>query len=301
MRFMMMIKGDEQSEAGVTPDPKVFEAMGQFNQALIDSGSLLAADGLQPSSKGAKVKFHGGKPTVTDGPFAEVKELIAGYWIIQAQSKNEAVEWAKRCFRTVDEIAGPVGGDAGEIEVRQIFELEDFPVNEEESGWREAEAEQRQAGVPQLKPGYKLFMVMRMADKESEAGVVPSEGLLTAMGAYNEQFAREGLMLAGEGLQPSSKGAKVRYSKGKITVIDGPFTEAKELIAGFSVIQARSLAEVIEWMKQWPAEDGHGEVELRIRQVFGADDFDLPQGLKEQEERQRAQVAAQQDAGQQKR
>jgi hypothetical protein len=289
---MMMIKGNEESESGVTPDPKVFEAMGKFNQALIDSGSLLEAEGLMPSSKGVKIQFRGGKPTVTDGPFAEAKELIAGYWIIQAKSKQEAVEWAKRCFRTVDEVAGPVGGDTGEIEVRQIFELEDFPVNEEESGWREKEAEQRQA-LPQPKPGYKQFIGFRMADKDTEAGVMPSEELLTAMGAYNEELLRQGVMLAGEGLQPSSKGAKVRYSGGKISVIDGPFTEAKELIAGFSRMQARSLDEIVEWAKRWPPEDAHGGLELRIRQVYGPDDFDVPQEIRDQEARQRAQTAAQ--------
>jgi hypothetical protein len=297
MRFMMMIKTDEQSEAGTMPDPKVFEAMGQFNQALIDSGALLAAEGLAPTSKGAKVKFGGGKPTVTDGPFAEAKELIAGYWLIRANSKDEAVEWAKRCFRTVDEIAGPVGGDTGEIEVRQLFELEDFPVQESESGWREFEADQRQASVPQVRPGNKQFMVFVMADKDTEAGILPSEELLAGMGAYNEKLIREGVMLSGEGLQPSSKGAKVRYSKGKISVIDGPFTEAKELIAGYSVIQAKSLPEAIEWVKQWPREDTKGERELRVRQVAGLEDFaDLPAELKEQEQRQRAQSAAAQDA-----
>ena len=228
---------------------------------------------MRRGSKGAIVRFRGGKPTITDGPFAEAKELIAGYWLIKANSKEEAVEWAKRCFRTVDEIAGPVGGDQGEIEVRQLFELEDFPVNEEESGWREWEAEQREASVPQVKPGYKQFIGFRMADKDTEAGVMPSEELLAAMGAYNEKLAKEGVTLSGDGLQPSSKGAKVRYSKGKITVIDGPFTEAKELIAGYSVLQAKSLDEVIEWVKQWPPEDAQGELELRIRQVYGADDF----------------------------
>jgi hypothetical protein len=294
MRFMMMIKSDEQSETGAMPDPKIFEAMGQFNQALIDSGSLFAAEGLHPSSKGAIVKFRGGKPTVTDGPFAEAKELVAGYWIIKANSKAEAVEWAKRCFQTVDKIAGPQGDGTGEIEVRQIFDLEDFPVNENESGWREAEAAQREAPEAQVKPGNKLFMGFRMADKDTEAGVMPSEELLAAMGAYNDELFRQGVALSGEGLQPSSKGAKVRYSNGKITVLDGPFTEAKELIAGFSLMQAKSLDEIVELCKRWPKEDG--DVELRIRQVFTSDEFGdaVPPELREQEARQRAQSAAQQ-------
>ena len=142
MRFMMIIKSDEQSETGAVPDQKIFEAMGKFNQDLIDSGALLAAEGLGPSSKGAIVKFRGGKPTVTDGPFAEAKELIAGYWLIEAKSKQEAVEWAKRCFRTVEEIAGPaLGGDQGEIEVRQLFELDDFVQGEGVAKFRELDAQ----------------------------------------------------------------------------------------------------------------------------------------------------------------
>lgn len=298
MRFMMMIKNDEQAEAGVMPDEKLFEAMGQYNQALIDAGALLDAAGLLPSSKGVKIKFRGGKPTVTDGPFAEAKEVIGGYWIIKAKSLNEAVEWAKRCFRTVEEIAGPQVGNpqgdgTGEIEVRQLFDLEDFPVNENESGWREMEAAEREAPSVKPQPGLKQFVGFRMADKDTEAGLMPSEELLAAMGNYNEELLRQGVMLSGEGLQPSTKGAKVRYSNGKISVIDGPFTESKELIAGFSVLQAKSLAEVVEWAKKWPKEDG--DVELRIRQVATEEDFgpELTPELRAQEERQRAQVAAQ--------
>lgn len=293
MRFMMMIKSDEQSEAGTMPDTKVFEAMAQFNQALIDSGSLLDAQGLLPSSKGVIIKFRGGKPTVTDGPFAEAKELVAGYWLISANSLDEAVEWAKRCFETVDEIAGPAGGDAGEIEVRQLFDLEDFPVNENESGWREMEAAERAAPSVQPQKGLRQFIGFRMADAATERGDMPTEELLAAMGAYNEELIKRGIMLSGEGLHPSSKGAKVRYSKGKISVVDGPFTESKELIAGFSLMQGKSLDEIVEWAKKWPKEDG--DVQLRIRQVASEEDFgaEYTPELREQEERQRQQVAAQ--------
>jgi hypothetical protein len=296
MRFMMLLKSDEQSETGAVPDPKVFEAMGKFNQDLVDAGAMLAGEGLAPSAEGAILRFRDGKVTVIDGPFAEAKELVAGYWMIQAKSKDEAVDWAKRCFETVNEIAGPAaGGDEGEIEVRQVFELEDFPVNENESGWREWEAEQRDAPAPQVKPGYKRYMGLRMADKATEAGGMPSEEELAAMGAYNERLVQAGVMLGGEGLHPSSKGAKVRYSKGKISVIDGPFAESKELIAGFSMLQAKSLDEVVEWAKQWPLEDAKNGLELRIRRVFDTEDFGdaIPPEIVEQEARQRAQAAAQ--------
>jgi hypothetical protein len=116
------------------------------------------------------------------------------------------------------------------------------------------------------------FMVIVKADKDSEAGVMPSEKLLTEMTAYNEQLAKAGVMIAGEGLHPSSKGAKVRFSGTKRTVIDGPFTETKELIAGFWILQVKSKEECIEWVKRCPNPMG-GESEIEIRQVHEAEDF----------------------------
>ena len=134
------------------------------------------------------------------------------------------------------------------------------------------------------------FMVIVKANKDSEAGVLPTEELLTEMGKYNEELVKAGVMLAGEGLQPSSKGARVRFSGGKRTVIDGPFTETKELIAGFWLWQVKSKEEAIEWLKRAPFD----ETEVEIRQVFEAEDFgaEFTPELREQEERLRAQVAA---------
>jgi hypothetical protein len=134
------------------------------------------------------------------------------------------------------------------------------------------------------------FMVIVKANKDSEAGVMPSQELLTAMGKYNEELAKAGAMLAGEGLHPSSKGARVRFSGGKRTVIDGPFAETKELVAGFWLIQVKSMDEAIEWVKRAPFEEG----EVEIRQVFETEDFgpELTPELREQEERLRAQITA---------
>jgi len=115
MRFMILVKANKDSEAGVMPTKEMLTAMGKFNEELVNAGVMLAGEGLQPSSKGARVKFSGGKPAVVDGPFAETKELVAGYWIWQVKSKDEAIEWLKRA---------PFQDE--EIEVRQIFEAEDF-------------------------------------------------------------------------------------------------------------------------------------------------------------------------------
>lgn len=118
MRFMVIVKATKDSEAGVLPSKELITEMGKFNQELINAGVLLAADGLHASSKGARVRFSGAKRTVIDGPFAETKELIAGYWLWQVKSKEEAIEWVKRC-------PNPHCEDS-EIEIRQVFELEDF-------------------------------------------------------------------------------------------------------------------------------------------------------------------------------
>jgi hypothetical protein len=141
------------------------------------------------------------------------------------------------------------------------------------------------------------FMAMVKANKDSEAGVMPSEELLAEMGKYNEELVKAGVMLAGEGLHPSSKGARVKFSGDKRTVTDGPFTEAKELIAGFWLIQAKSKEEAIEWIKRAPNPMPGQESEIEIRQVFEAEDFgdEFTPELREQEERLRAQAAANQE------
>lgn len=118
MRFMVMVKATKDSEAGVMPSEELLAAMGKFNEELVKAGIMLDGNGLQPSSKGARIRFAGDKRTVIDGPFAETKELVAGYWLIQVKSLAEAVEWMRRCPNPHNE--------GGEIEIRQIFELDDF-------------------------------------------------------------------------------------------------------------------------------------------------------------------------------
>ena len=136
MRFMVMVKANADSEAGVMPSQELLAAMGKYNDELVKAGVLLAAEGLQPSSRGARVKFSGTKRTVIDGPFAETRELVAGFWLIQVKSKSEAIEWVKRC-------PNPMEGDS-EIEIRQVFEAEDFGA-ELTPELREQEERQRAA------------------------------------------------------------------------------------------------------------------------------------------------------------
>jgi hypothetical protein len=119
MRFMIMVKASKDSEAGKMPGQELLAAMGKYNEELVKAGIMLAGEGLHPSSKGARVRFKGAKRIVTDGPFAETKELVAGFWLWQVKSKEEAIEWVKRC-------PNPMPGTEAEIEIRQVFEAEDF-------------------------------------------------------------------------------------------------------------------------------------------------------------------------------
>lgn len=119
MRFMVIVKATADSEAGIMPGEELLAAMGKFNEELVNAGVMQAGEGLHPSSKGARVRFHGDKCTIIDGPFAETKELVAGYWIWQCASLGEAIDWAKKC-------PNPMPGTEGVLEIRQIFEMDDF-------------------------------------------------------------------------------------------------------------------------------------------------------------------------------
>jgi hypothetical protein len=209
---MILLKADKDTEAGVLPDQQLLTDMGNYNEELVNAGVLLAGEGLHPSSKGVRVRFSGGKTTVIDGPFAETKELIAGFWLWQLNSREEAIEWLKRC-------PNPTGVE-GEAEIREL-------------GCASGLTGVSPTTVTAAPEGKKRFMVLLKADRSTEAGINPGEKLLAAMAKHNEQSVKAGVMLAGEGLQPSSKGARVKFSGSKRAVIDGPFTESKELVAGF--------------------------------------------------------------------
>jgi hypothetical protein len=146
MRFMILVKATKNSEAGVLPTQELLAAMMKYNEELTRAGVMLAGEGLQPSSKGARVKFSGNKRTVTDGPFAETKELVAGFWMWQCKSKEEAIEWVKRC-------PNPMPGEESEIEIRQVFEAEDFGA--EFTPELRKQEERLRAKSEQLKKGAK--------------------------------------------------------------------------------------------------------------------------------------------------
>jgi len=258
-RYMMLVKSRPDYEAGIFPDENT-PAMVQWKDELARSGAMLDCARLQPSSQGKRIHFARGKFTVTDGPFTETKELIAGFCLIEAASLEEAVAWAKR-----------VPFQEGEIEIRPLFELSDFPVDpaEQPDGWRDKEEAMRAAPPPSRKPGTTRYIGMLKGDKDTEAGVMPDEKSLAAMGAFIEEAVKSGVLLSGEGLQPSSKGARVRFAGSQRMVTDGPFVETKELVAGYAILQFASPAEALEWTKRFVQVDAPGrlgaECECEIR------------------------------------
>jgi hypothetical protein len=283
MRFMVLRKADASTEAGVTPGPELIDAMGRYNQELVKAGVMRAGDGLKPSAAGTRVRYQNKKFTVIDGPFSETKELIAGFSIIEAKSKQEAIELLKR-WPAVD------GGGAVELELRQIYELSDFPVDasekpdgwrENEQRWREQEQKQEPADRPARKPGTTRFLVMIRADARSESGQLPGQEVLSAMGALMDDMLKAEAVLGGEGLKPSKLGARISFRGGKASIVDGPFAETKELIAGYTLVQLASRAEAIAFAKRWLEvhallDDGQGHGgEIEIRPLFELEDFPL--------------------------
>jgi hypothetical protein len=259
MRYMLLVKSTNDYEAGVWPDEQMQAALNKWTEDLVKAGARLDGGRLQPSSQGSRVHYAKGEFTVIDGPFAETKELIAGFCMIEAKSREEAIAWAQR-----------IPFQDGEVEVRPLFELTDFPIDpaEQPGGWRDKE-EHFRAVPPPRRPGTIRYMGILKADKNTEAGVMPDEKFLGAMGAFMEEGMTAGIIISGEGLQPSSKSARIRYSGNKRMVIDGPFAETKELIAGYAILQFSSKAEAIEWTKRFVEVDAPGrlggECECEIR------------------------------------
>jgi hypothetical protein len=268
MRFMMLVKATKDFEAGVWPDEKMLSEMAGWTEELVKAGALLGCERLQPSSKGARVRYANGEFSVVDGPFAETKEVIAGFCLIQAKSRDEAIAWARR-----------IPFQEGEVEVRPLFELFDFPVDpaEKPDGWREKEEQFRATSPPARKPGMIRYIGLVKADQDTEAGVLPDEKFLAAMGAFMEEGMQAGVFVSGDGLQPSSKSARVQFSGSKRLVIDGPFAETKELIAGYAILQFTSKEEAIEWTKRFARVDAPGrhggQSECEIREIFEFEDF----------------------------
>ena len=248
MRFMMLVKATKDSEAGVLPDEKTLAEMASYTEELARAGALLAGERLHASSQGVRVHYANGRFVVTDGPFAETKELIAGY----LPDRGEIAGGSHRMGQ-----ARPL--QEGEIELRPLFELTDFPVDpsEQPDGWREKEVQLRLSCPPES-PERSGTWAWSWPTRARRRASSRTRSTWPTMGAFMEEGVKSGVFLSGEGLQPSSKGARIRYSGSQRTVTDGPFAETKELIAGYAILQFTSKAEAIEWTKRFVQVDASG-------------------------------------------
>jgi hypothetical protein len=269
MRVIMLLKSDAQSEAGVAPSERVLTDMGRYRELLLNAGVMIGGEGLQSSSKGAKVRISKGKTTVLDGPFAEAKEVVASYYMLNVKDLAEAIEWTKK-------LPGTEYLPEAEIELRPLYEAEDFAVDpsEQPGGWRDQEIAARkeletEVPGPEKGPCWVSFL---KADKNTEAEMEPSPELLEKMGALMGEMQEQGLLISGEGLRASKHGAKVHLKNKKLSVVDGPFTESKEMIAGFSMFRAKTKAEAIEWARRCleihMEGTGIDTGEIEVRQLF---------------------------------
>jgi hypothetical protein len=240
MRVFSIVPADENSEAGLPPPAGLIEEMMRLGAESVARGVLLDQGGLLPSRFGSRVEFKNGKPHVTDGPFAETKELIAGYAILKVKDLEDGIAEARklplRC----------------EIEIRPIFEVEDFPADVQAQFESE---KQLRASTPARKPGSKRFMLVFKAGVESTEP--PSVEEIAAMSRYNDELIAAGVMLGGEGFQPSVAGCRVDLATGEVK--RGPF-DAKTLVTGFWMIQTADKAEAVEWAKRVPIPSGVIEV-----------------------------------------
>ena len=251
MKYMVMHKTNSALEAGALPTGELMAAMGAFCEEGFKKGVLISGEGLRPSSLGVRLNYSGGKRTVTKGPFAGKNELIAGFCMMRVKSLDEAIEWGSRFA----EIVGDV-----EIDIRPVCEPWDLGMGSKPAGDQTFR-----------------YMAVHKADKSSEAGAPPSPEMMEQMGGLIQDMSSAGVLIATEGLTPSSRAIRLNFAGGKRTITDGPFAESKELIAGYAILEVKSREEVIEWATRFANvllehERKDGALEIDIRPLFGAAD-----------------------------
>ena len=260
MRFIVLVKSSQASETGALPDEQALSAMGAYNDELIAAGAMLAGEGLKPSSEGARVRIAAGNARRFDGPFTEAKELVGGYWILTLESRDEAIRWLQRA---------PF--PEGQVELRPLYEPSDFALAE---GCAPPPPD---APPPKRQPGTRRYLSLLKADAYTEAGCAATPELLAEMGGLMAEMTQRGVLLMGEGLKPSREGVRIVYEGKRTRVIDGPFAETKELIAGISLLQTRSLEEALEWSRRCLEIHLRGvgarEGEIEVRALFELEDF----------------------------
>lgn len=220
MRIIAMHKESAREGPGHPPSPEMIGRMGQLVGTMMQRGTLVATDGLCHSSEGARLRFHTGKRSVTPGPLRGENELIAGFGILRVRSLEEALEWSTRFAETIGDCV---------IDVRPVSEPWDIGAMPKPDGITT-----------------RRYMAARKADAGSESGAPPSPEAMARTDALLQEMRKAGVLVASIGMAPSSRGARVRFSNGSRAVMDGPFAESKELIAGFAVLEAPTVADAID-------------------------------------------------------
>lgn len=237
MRFMVMHKVTEEMERGLPPDPAVIEGVGKLIQEGLKDQVFVSGEGLKPTSQRVHIQYEQGKRTVTDGPFTEAKELIAGFALTRVRSKEEAISWSDRFAAVIGDVRLFMG---------PVVEPWDLGM------------------MPRPKNPPLRFLSMHQLDERSAQDAPPDPELLAKMGALVAEMTQAGVLQASGGLQSTRKGARIRFQGGKPRVLDGPFAESKELIAGYAIIDVPSKAAAIEWA-------------LRFGQVVKVNEIDVRQ------------------------
>ena len=237
MRFISMHKSTRSMEAGEPPSPKLMAGLGPLMEEMMKAGIFLGGEGLRPSAQGVRLRFSGGKRTIAQGPLAGSNELVDRYLIVRTRTIDEAIEWATR-FAS--------GTTDSEIDVRPLTEPWDLGF------------------MPKPEGAPMRFMILHKSDASAEAGERPSPKRLAAMKKLTEDMAADGVLVATEALQPSSRGVRLLFRGGKRTIVDGPFTESKELVGGFSILEVKSRDEVVDWASRFAELIGE-DLEIEIR------------------------------------
>jgi len=236
MRFMVMHKMTEEMERGLPPDPAIIEGVGRLIQEGLKEKAFVSGEGLKPSSQRVHIAYKNGKRTIIDGPFTEAKELVGGFGLMRVRSKEEAISWC-------DKFAA-VMGDV-ELFLGPVVEPWDLGM------------------MPKPENAPLRFLSMHKMDERSENEAPPDPQLMAKMRALIEEMTKAGVLQATGGLSSTKKGARIRFQGGKRTVIDGPFAESKELIAGYAILDLPSKAAAIEWAMRFGDVVKVNEVDVR--------------------------------------
>ncbi len=236
MRFMIMHKMTEEMEKGLPPDPAIIEGVGKLVQEGLRDKVFVSGEGLKPSSERVHIVYRSGKRTITSGPFTEARELVAGFALMRVRSREEAIAWCDRFAAVIGDV---------ELFMGPVVEPWDLGM------------------MPKPANAPLRFLSMHRMNSDVDPPPPPDPSLVANMGALVDEMTKAGVLQATGGLASTRKGARIRYEGGKRTVIDGPFAESKELIAGYAIVDLPSMAAAIEWTKRFGEVVKVNEIEVR--------------------------------------